>query len=143
MVGPARRDFDARCPGGLDQSHDDDKRRVQRSRRRGLRQRAQPPLRHLRRGRREVSEVKMEHDEKSSKVDTGKRDQSLSPTRQVQIAVRGSRRPPNHATLGLARPSLVMRVSSVVGRRPSCSAAPPAPRMRQRARSSTLRMCSL
>ena len=76
-----RRDFDARCPGGHDQRYDDGERRVQRSRHRGLRQRAQPPMRQLRRERREVSEVKMNHDEKSSKVDTGEHVESLSPTR--------------------------------------------------------------
>ena len=45
--------------------------------------------------------------------------------------------------LGFMIPSLAMRVSSVVGLSPSRSAAPPAPRIRHPAISSTLRMCSL
>ena len=43
------------------------------------------------------------------------------------------------ASLGRVRPSLIIRVSSVVGWRPSSSAAPPMPRMRQLVLSSTLR----
>jgi hypothetical protein len=69
---PGSAEINAWCHGRLDQSHDDDERRVQRSRYRDLRQRAQPSMRQLRRGRREVSEVEMQHDEKSGKVDTGK-----------------------------------------------------------------------
>ena len=52
----------------------------------------------------------------------------------------GGRRSPSYARCGRLSPSLARRVSSVVGLDPSRSAAPPGPRTRQPALSSTLRM---
>ena len=57
--------------------------------------------------------------------------------------MRGSGKTNPYADLGRRSPSLARRVSSVVGRSPSRSAAPPVPRIRQPVLSRTLRMCSV
>ena len=61
--------FDGRRQYGLDHNGDEDQSDVQSSRRRDLRQRAQPARRQLRRERRE--RIEMKHDESFRKVDTG------------------------------------------------------------------------